>query len=289
MSSIPLHGPQPLCAKFREHDRRLRRFRHALLHFGHTWGLFENCACGCEHSDCPFPAPIGYVNCAPVEEMLHALLSEWNPDGGRARGSDISGMAMRPFRNALLEFAEDFELLACQCVRKPCRHSTARALPLDELLELIDEEWHGRAGCLQHMASEGEVLNIRKQQKRNLQLVQAFGERLDAFEEVVPVFRCCRDTLWYREARHLAIHSLDTWLPRVAEERVTRKFLQMCRAVAIDGGWKEPDVSHWVLASRDAYAALLVYRIADPPVTEGLYEAFQRSLPLNELLARVYS
>jgi hypothetical protein len=136
------------------------------------------------------------------------------------------------------------------------------------------------AGCHNHAAAPAETALVEKRLAANVAALAgvlqsvgelAAGERRDAASR----FERLDGLPWTAEARHLALHCLDTWLPRGISSSEARKLLQYAREHRTEASDGDP----LQRATADLLLARLVRGVAADPVADALREPFVRMLP----------
>lgn len=268
--------------RFRQRDHELAALRSTLLDFGLALHLFDVFVGDPAYR---YPTLQAYLEEASVEEILGAIQHEWHPAVHPAQEeADPRGDRARDLAASLQVFARAFDLFACDCPSRPaCPHGSADKLDPPDLVQLVDTLWHSLSGCLHHQltTSDGELLMIERQQSVNVDAVARLSERFRPCEATLTRFTVIRGTVLYREALHLAGHTLDVWMPRLQEDPVIETALARARAHA--ELVEESARDTFIEAANDAFTALMVHRIAHPLVSESLYEPFESVYPLDAL------
>ena len=266
---------------FEQRAQELAAAREALLRFADQWQLVGALVCDCGDAACPMGTPEAAARNATVEELLGLLANEGERALLEAEGGAVDRQPPpSEVSHALLAFGEAFDVFVVQ----PALVSDDPAA----LWRFMDEEWHGTAGCLNHMASEGEARLVEGRLAGNLGAMGRAMELLRALPAerlrgAVGRFSRTRATPWYREAKHLTRHTLETWLPALQADARVQAVLEASLSLPGELGWPPAEARELVLALNDAALAVVVDGVASEALRDALYEPFAGELPWEAL------
>lgn len=289
MSHAPLRpaGVSPL---FVERNCAIERLRDCLVSLGDCLRIFETTDHDAFLDDEvePNASRSELRDQATVEQLLGTIHNTWDPESHPDQSETVSPQTHSQLRDCLLNFGDTFRLYHFERARVEVSREQCEQLSTHELIALFDEVWHEQAGCYGHLPDEHDEMYIEKQLKTNLKLIDNFASRITFTEAAVDRWRSIREMRWYIEARYLSDHSIDTWIPKAAQLTPIRRAMTQIRKVArlqpkptdqeraLAGDFED--------AASDAIAALLTFRISSELVSQALYEPFEPSLPIIEML-----
>ena len=254
---------------FPDMDEELATARDALLLFADAEDALASLVCAADDPACRYPDLAAVRSFATVDELLQ-LLARLPSADAEERGEE--GSALYP---ALLELAEVFDILIDQY---SLVYGDAVALA-----ESIAPMWHAMAGCFNHMPTPPEATVAVKQIASNLAPLPGLLDKLSRLsaegrQRVVERFACADARLWTAEARHLALHAVEVWMPHgVSEPRIARA-LQPVRVRPTSR--REGDTGHqYARAVADLVLARLVREIASERVASSLEAPFSGLVP----------
>lgn len=270
-----------LSPAFKRNDEAIEIVRETLLNFAVRLRLIPADLGRLKHE----PTVSEFVAMATVEEILGLINNQWDPDSPEQEdAADPWGVEGQIVRDSLLSFAQHFALFdACACVKRPCRHTQAPELAPRELIDLLDEEWHDRSGCYNHLASDSDVEHVTRQVERNVRILDACVSRLELSGPALQKWRATRTTRWYREAKRISDHTWKTWLRKMDKNSHVVQALHSARSIAGQLGWSTPDGSDYYEMLCDCFAAILENDIADDEIVAAMYEPLEDVIPLREI------
>lgn len=225
---------------------------------------------------------------ATVEELLGIVTNQWDPDTNpHQHDADPDRELAAKLKHSLLALAEAFDIFIVP----------AALLSQNEpaLWRHFDEEWHNKAGCSSLCGAAEIPIGERRMAEDRIAQNRA---RLDALRQVwdeVPPYRWrtavtrfeqSSGMLWSREARHLADHCLQTWMPeayRTPPDPAIVMIAKEAQSLPIRLGWRPQDAAMLTLALNDVARALLTQKIVSPLVTEALMEPVSHLIDLGDV------
>lgn len=267
--ALPPHDRSSSPTAFAEIDDQVATARDALLLFGDSEGVLQSLVCDPSDPDCRYPDLAAVRAHATVDELLHVVARV--PEGDEDRGGE-EATSLYPI---LLELAEFFDILIDQF---SLVYGDAVALA-----ESMEGGWHAMAGCYNHDPAAEEATKALKQVTANLADLPGVREALTRVRpedrrEVVRRFDAMDGKPWHAEARHLALHAVDTWLPHGAPDPAITRALQPAREGPVSGRPGDPARS-LSRASADLLLARLVRNICRAVVPDTLQAPFAGILP----------
>ena len=245
-----------------ELERELAHVRSALLNFAEAEELLPGLVAG-EGTDPQrlHPDVASARREATVDELLWLVGNAPHPEEG------LREDAAHPLYASLLAVAEAFDILIDQF---SLVYGDAAALA-----QAMWPEWHAMSGCHGHQATPEEAAAALERvgaRVEELPALLAEAERLSGDERasVEGVAASWSMGTLAREARHLALHALDTWMPRgIDNAEVVAALTAAARVGATD-------------RFRLATADLLLGRACDGTCRPRLIEALE--LPFSATL-----
>jgi hypothetical protein len=266
---MPLLPPESESG-FLELNAALAEAREALLRFAEAEGVLTSLVCDPGEPDCRYHDLAAVRRGATVDELLR--LTAGMPEGVEESGA-AEATGLYPI---LLELAEAFDIFIDQ-------HSLVfgDALALAAPLQI---GWHAMAGCYNHAPSPPETSMAQTRMEANLSalpgLLEAVGRLpTQAQREAAARFERAAGLPWTAEARHLAFHAYDTWLPTTVANASVRRLLESSRAGVVRPEEGSRLGSAFEQAVADLLLARLVRGIAVDSVADALHEPFASLLP----------
>ena len=266
---MPLPPPESESG-FLELNAALTEAREALLRFADAEGVLSSLVCDAGEPDCRYQDLAAVRRGATVDELLRLV-------AGIPEGVEESGAAEATgLYPTLLELAEAFDIFIDQ-------HSLVfgDALALAEPLHM---GWHAMSGCHNHAASPRETSVAQTRIEANMSalpgLLEAAGRLpAQAQREATDRFERAAGLPWTAEARHLAFHGYDTWLPTTTASASVRRLLDSSRAGVVRPAEGPRMGSAVDQAVADLLLGRLVRGIAADFVADALHEPFATLLP----------
>lgn len=268
--ALPTSNRHPSGASFSELNEELATARDALLLFAESEGVLQSLVCDPADPDCRYPDAATVRRDVTVDELLH-LIAAIPETEEESRGEKAD--ALYP---ALLELAEVFDVFIEQT---SLVHGDAVALA-----ESMESEWHAMSGCCNHDPSPAEATVAVKRTGANLESLPPLLEAVsrlppEAKREVATRFERAEGLPWKTEARYLAVHAVDAWLPHgVSHPQVIRTLEPVLSPSPRNGN----DRGARALLSRataDLLLGRLVRGVARDTVSDALQEPFSGILP----------
>jgi hypothetical protein len=212
--ALPPRDGSPSAGGFSELDEELANARDALLLFASAERVLDSLVCDPADPECRYP-DLGAVRAhVTVDELLRLVagLPEVDEDD---RGEEANSLYP-----TLLELAEVFDILIDQY---SLVYGDAVALA-----ESMQGGWHAMAGCFNHDPTPEEATRAVKQSTLNLGALAGVLDSVgrlspDMRREAASLFEEGAGSLWRAEARYLASHAVDTWLPQgISDPRLQR-------------------------------------------------------------------
>lgn len=248
-----------------EVEEELAAARDALLLFADAERVLDSLVCDPADPDCRYPDLRAVRQHATVDELLHVVvrIPEAEED---ERGDEAASLYP-----TLLELAEVFDILIDQ-------HSLVYGDAV-ALAESIEAGWHAMAGCYNHDATPEQASEALKQAAANLaglpSLLETVGRlSAEARREAASRFERAASSAWRAEARYLASHGVDTWLPQGIPDARMQRALQPARDRPRRGASAADPAALFARATADLLLARLVRGIASDVVIETLEAPF---------------
>ena len=204
-----------------ELEEELATARDALLLFADAEGVLDSLVCDPSDPDCRYPDSGAVRAGATVDELLHVVagLPEGEED---ERGDEASSLYP-----TLLELAEVFDILIDQ-------HSLVYGDAV-ALAESMEGGWHAMAGCFNHDPAPEDATRAVKQMGANLAALPGVLDSVgrvgpEVRREAATRFGQASGSRWRAEARYLAAHAVDTWLPHGVSDPRLQRALQPARS-----------------------------------------------------------
>lgn len=266
---MPLLPPESESG-FLELNAALTEAREALLRFADAEGVLKSLVCDAGEPDCRYHDLAAVRRGATVDELLRLVAGI--PEGVEESGA-AEGAGLYPI---LLELAEAFDIFIDQ-------HSLVfgDALALAEPLQI---GWHAMSGCHNHAPSPQETAVVHTRMEANLAALPGLRDAVgrlpaQAQREATARFERTAGLPWTAEARHLAFHGYDTWLPTSIAHASVRRLLESSRAGVVHPAEGSRIDSPFDQAVADLLLGRLVRGIAADFVADALHEPFAPLLP----------
>jgi hypothetical protein len=219
--ALPTPDRHPSDASFTELNEAVATARDALLLFAAAEGVLQSLVCDPVDPDCRYPDLATLRQDVTVDELL-SLIAAIPDTGEEDRGEEAT--ALYP---VLLELAEAFDVFIEQT---SLVHGDAIALA-----ESMVTEWHAMSGCCNEDPSPGEATIAVKRMGANLDALPAVLDSVNRLypevkQTVAARFEEGERLPWRSEARHLAEHAIEAWLPQGVSPPQIVRTLEAARA-----------------------------------------------------------
>jgi hypothetical protein len=217
------------------------------------------------------------------------------PGAARRPETDARNRAIADLRRALVGFGNAFDLLQgteCDCDDPTCPNRSPETMTAERLLDWLADAWHSLAGC-GHVGEEAPPTPAALLE-RNRWLVAHFARELDTLGDegwrgILARFRDVAVTPLFEEAASLVSHGVAENFADAEDDPACQRALSAAGAWADAWALDETSTEDLETAVECGALALLGVGIADPRLTEALFEPFAVSIPLNELVFQARS
>lgn len=271
---------------FQSREREMNRFHATLLAFADRVGIIDEWICNCGRPTCQYSSEDLFT----VHRLLSILYSHWDEEKGLP--GEVSPEDLHLLRTSMLTFGEALDLFICEGGDPNCPKCNAHHLDTRQLLILVTDEWHGRAGCCQHMPNPEEVLQTQALSMRNEAMLntlvdQMMQTRFGAWLPAMQRFEAIENSRWLREAKEISQHCLNTWIQNPAASPAMKDALNVALAIPEQAGFHPQQTRTFLLMMGNAFEAILVRDIAHADLSAALYEPIEDIVNMNYLRAHV--